>query len=34
MLISPNADDALDCNVAAIYRHEPELFKENAIKEK
>nr|BAA09092.1 ubiquitin-conjugating enzyme [Paramecium tetraurelia] len=34
MLQNPNADDALDCNIAAIYKHEPELFKQNALKEK
>ncbi|CAD8063375.1 unnamed protein product [Paramecium primaurelia] len=34
MLQNPNVDDALDCNIAAIYKHEPELFKQNAIKEK
>ncbi|CAD8083491.1 unnamed protein product [Paramecium sonneborni] len=34
MLQNPNTDNALDCNIASIYQLEPELFKENALKEK
>lgn len=34
MLSNPNADDALDCNIAAIYKHERETFNKNALKEK
>lgn len=34
LLTDPNPDDALDCSVAAEYKHEKELYLKNVIKEK